>query len=439
MGGKVKKCIPAVLFIVLLFALAACQGRFYEQKSGEFPEEEAITIWAWDKAFNIAAAEAARDIYLKAHPDANINIVTIAQDDIVARLNTRFASGAHDDLPDIVLIEDYRIQSYLRTYPDEFAELSDIADADDFADYKTKMSQAGGNLYGIPFDCSVTGLFYRTDYMEQAGYGREDLEDLTWDQYIEIGKTVKEKTGKYMLTLNPSDLGQLRMMLQSAGSWYTDEEGNLDILENEVLKEAICTYKKIVDAEIAMYVADWGQFVGAFNNGEVATVPTGCWIMSSIEKAADQHGKWAVVRIPRLAGTESSVNASSLGGGGWYVLKNAGHEKEAKNFLKETFASNEELMDRLAGEIELVSTLKVTSQSKNYCKSSDFFGGQNILGDFVKWAGEVPTVNYGEDTYEIEDMMTDALQKIIDGIDMDIVLESTFATAETAGREIEGQ
>ena len=48
-------------------------------------------------------------------------------------------------------------------------------------------------------------------------------------------------------------------------------------------------------------------------------------------------------------------------------------------------------------------------------------------------------VNYGEDTYEIEDMMAEALQKIIDGIDMDVVLESTFATVETADREIEGR
>lgn len=439
MGSNIKKWMLAALFGLFLPLLAACQGGFSEQKSEGSPEQDAITIWAWDKGFNIAAAETAREFYLKNHPKARINIVTIAQDDIVAKLNTRFASGVYDDLPDIVLIEDYRIQSYLHTYPEEFADLSDIANADDFADYKTQMSQQDGRLYGIPFDCGVAGLFYRTDYLEQAGYRREDMDNLSWDQFIEIGKTVKEKTGKYMLTLNPGDLGQLRMMLQSAGSWYTDEAGDLDILENDVLKEAILTYKQIVDSGIAMYIADWGQFVGAFNNGNVATVPTGCWIVPSIENAADQHGKWAVARIPRLAGIESSVNASSLGGGGWYVLKNTGHEKEAKEFLKETFASDVELMNRLAGEIKLVGTLKMETRAENYSKGLSFFGGQNILGDFVKWAGEVPTVNYGEDTYEIEDMMTDALQKIIDGIDMDIVLESTFATAETAGREIKGQ
>ncbi len=440
MGSRTKKLIFTALFAILFFALAACTRSPSEPDSGaSMDEKAAVTIWAWDEGFNIAAAKTAREFYLKTHPDANIEIVTVAQDDIVSRLNTRFASGAYDDLPDIVLIEDYRIQGYLHTYPEEFAELSDIADTGDFAAYKTDMGQPDGSLYGIPFDCGVAGLFYRTDYIRQAGYDKEDMQDLSWDEYIKIGKAVKEKTGKYMLTLNPGDLGQLRMMLQSAGSWYTDAEGNLDILGNDILKEAIRTYKKIVDAGIAAYTADWGQFVSAFNSGEVATVPTGCWIIPSIEKAEDQKGKWAVAKIPRLSGVESSVNAASLGGGGWYVLKNAGHEAEAKDFLKETFASNAELLDRLAGEIKLISTLKMTSQEENYSRGIDFFGGQNILGDFIKWAGEVPVVNYGEDTYEIEDMMAEALQKIIDGIDMDVVLESTFATVETADREIEGR
>lgn len=435
MIGKKRSCAALFGLCVLLFCmLASCRSGFSEPVVKEGAEKEALTIWAWDKSFNIAAAETAREFYLKNHPDAVIDIVTVAQDDIVAKLNTRFASGIYEDLPDIVLIEDYRIPGYLNTYPDEFAELSDIADADDFASYKTGANQIDGSLFGIPFDCGVAALFYRTDYIRQAGYSEADMRNLTWDEYVEIGKAVREKTGKYMLTLNPGDLGQLRMMLQSAGSWYTDAEGNPDILDNEVLKAAIAAYKKIVDAGIAMYTADWGQFIGAFNDGSVATVPTGCWIAPSLENAPDQKGRWAVAEIPRLQGIDSSVNASSLGGAGWYVLKHTGHEAEAKNFLKETFASNVELMDRLAEEIGLVSTLKSASSAPNYSKGVEFFGGQRIFEDLLQWVEEVPTISYGEATYDMEDQMAEALQKIIDGIDTDIVLESTFAAAETANK-----
>ncbi len=434
-----RHILLTLILCAALFTLASCKGSLSRQNTEAPRLKDPLTIWAWDESFNIAAAKTAKEFYLKEHPDADIEIVTVAQDDIVAMLYTRFSAGAYDDLPDIVLIEDYRIQGYLHTYANEFADLSDIAVPDDFASYKTEMNQFNGKMYGIPFDCGVAALFYRTDYIKQAGYSKKDMENLTWERYIEIGKEVKEKTGKYMLTLNPGDLGQIRMMLQSAGSWYTDEDGNPNVLENDVLKEAIRTYKKIVDSGIATYVGDWGQFVGAFNNGEVATVPTGCWIAPSLEHAQDQKGKWAVAEIPRLEGIKNSVNASSLGGGGWYVLKNAGHEQEAKQFLQETFASDVTLMDRLAGDIELVSTLKAAKSAPNYSEGVAFFGGQKIFKDFIRWVKNVPTVNYGEDTYEIEDSMTEALQKIIDGIDMEVVLESTFAATITAAPKGGGQ
>ena len=394
-----RHILLTLILCAALFTLASCKGSLSRQNTEAPRLKDPLTIWAWDESFNIAAAKTAKEFYLKEHPDADIEIVTVAQDDIVAMLYTRFSAGAYDDLPDIVLIEDYRIQGYLHTYANEFADLSDIAVPDDFASYKTEMNQFNGKMYGIPFDCGVAALFYRTDYIKQAGYSKKDMENLTWERYIEIGKEVKEKTGKYMLTLNPGDLGQIRMMLQSAGSWYTDEDGNPNVLENDVLKEAIRTYKKIVDSGIATYVGDWGQFIGIKN----------------------------------------SVNASSLGGGGWYVLKNAGHEQEAKQFLQETFASDVTLMDRLAGDIELVSTLKAAKSAPNYSEGVAFFGGQKIFKDFIRWVKNVPTVNYGEDTYEIEDNMTAALQKIIDGIDMEVVLESTFAATITAAPKGGGQ
>ena len=48
-------------------------------------------------------------------------------------------------------------------------------------------------MYGIPFDSGVAAVFYRTDYIEEAGYTAEDMQDLTWDKYIEIGQAVQEK------------------------------------------------------------------------------------------------------------------------------------------------------------------------------------------------------------------------------------------------------
>ena len=419
---KKKRVLALLLASVMTLGLAAC-GSSDDSKKESKKDDNKLTIWAWDEAFNIKAANVAADMYKEDHSDAEIEVVTMAQDDIVAKLNTSLSSQSYDGLPDIVLIEDYRIQGYLNAYEDEFADLSDIAKPEDFAAYKTGVNQKDGKMYGIPFDSGVAAVFYRTDYIEQAGYTKEDMQNLTWDKYIEIGKAVKEKTGKAMLTLDPSDIGQIRMMMQSAGTWYTDEDGKVNIAGNQGLKDAINTYKKLVDAGITETVSDWDQFVGAFNSGDVATVPTGCWISPSVLGAEDQSGKWAIAPFPKMAENADSVNASSIGGGGWYVLKNVGNEDLAKDFLKETFASNVDLMNQLATDINLVSTLKAASSAENYSKGVEFYGGQEIFKDFAAWTNEVPTVNYGENTYEIEDLMTEVVQAILGGADIDKTFE----------------
>lgn len=437
MKRKTAALVCAVSLIAMSVA-TACGGNtaattaLDAAQEMEDTESDPLTIWAWDEAFNVKAARDASEIYLQNHPDAEVEVVAMAQDDIVEKLNTALPSGLYEELPDIVLIEDYKAPRYLTAYPDEFAELSDIVQAEDFADYKTAASQVNGKMYGIPFDSGVAAIFYRTDLIGQAGYSQEDMENLTWEEYIEIGKAVREKTGKYLCTLDPGDIGQIRMMMQSAGTWYTDEEGKVSLAGNQGLKDAVEIYRDLVYSGCTKQVTDWDQFVDAFVSGEVATVPTGCWIAPSIQMAEEQSGKWAIAPFPRMGDNENSVNASSIGGGGWYVLKNAGNEEQAKEFLGETFACNVELMNTLAEDITLVSTLNAAAQVENYSKPNEFFGGQEIFKDFAQWTLMIPSVNYGMNTYEIEDIMAQAVQEIIEGADIDSTLEIYQTQAETA-------
>ncbi|MBC5628156.1 extracellular solute-binding protein [Clostridium sp. NSJ-6] len=436
---RFKKLLSILLASTLTLGLVACGNKDNGKSTGETTtgettteSNEKITVWAWDESFNIVAANQAKEIYLKENPDVDIEVVTMSQDDIVAKLNTSLSSGSYEGLPNVVLIEDYKIQGYLQAYQDEFADLSSVAKASDFAEYKTGVNVIDGKLYGIPFDSGVAATFYRTDLIEQAGYTKEDMKDLTWEKYIEIGKAVKEKTGVAMCTLDPSDIGQIRMMLQSAGAWYTGENGEVTIAGNQALKDAIKVYKDLTEAGITKQVAEWDQFVGAFNNGEVASVVTGCWIAPSIKKAEDQSGKWAVAEFPKMSANSKSVNASSIGGAGWYVLKNVGNAETAVDFVGKTFGSNADLTNQLAESINLVSTLNAAADVPNYNKGDEYFGGQEVFKDLAEWTSEVPSVNYGLHTYAIEDIMTEALQAILQGADIDETLNTFQGQIEAA-------
>lgn len=429
-----KNKLPKVLSVLLAstLVLSACStGSGDESSGGNSADTKEITVWAWDPAFNIAAVNKAKEAYAKTNPDLTINVVENAQADIVQKLNTGLNSGSTKGLPNIVLIEDYRAQSFLQSYPDSFYELSDVIDVANFADYKVGPTSVDGKQYGVPFDSGATGLYVRTDYLEEAGYTLDDLQDIDWNQYIEIGKDIKEKTGKSLLTQDPNDLGIIRLMVQSAGSWYTTEDGETpNIANNEAMKVAFETYKKMMDANIVKLASDWSQGVGALNGGDVASTPSGNWITPSIKAEASQSGKWAVVPTPKLPGVEGAVNASNLGGSSWYVLNVDGKEAAAE-FLAKTFGSDVDLYQTLNKEVGVIGTFKPASEGEAYKAEDEFFQGQKVVSDFAAWTEEIPNVNYGLNTYAVEDILVVAMQSYLGGKDLDSVLKDAQSQADT--------
>lgn len=410
--------------------MAGCSDSSTSESEEVVMDTDAITVWAWDPAFNLKALEVASNMYQEEHPDFELNVIENAQDDIVQKLNTSLSSGTTKGMPNIVLIEDYRIQSFLEAYPESFYPVTDLINTDDFADYKITAGTVDNEVYTVPFDTGVTGLYVRTDMLEEAGFTVDDFTDITWDEYIEMGKEITEKTGLKVITSDHNDLGLIRTMMQSSGSWYTEEDGSTPyIAGNESLKQAFIDYKEMSDAGIMNVHSDWSQMLEQFNNGKIATVAQGNWITPSIKAAEDQSGKWAVVPYPRQD-IDGSVNASNLGGSSWYVLNIDGKE-EAADFLAETFGSSNELYQELITEIGAIGAYEPASNGEAYQIEDEFFGGQQVYKDFSEWVAEIPQVNFGQNTYAVEDIITVAMQEYLNGGDLDTILENAQTQAET--------
>ncbi|HOV53761.1 MAG TPA: sugar ABC transporter substrate-binding protein [Fervidobacterium sp.] len=366
-----------------------------------FAETKTITIWAWDPNFNIAIMQEAAARYQKINPNVEFDIVSMAKADVEQKLNTILASGVKTALPEIVLIEDYNAQKYLQSYPGSFADLTKQFNYSEFAPYKVKLMTLNNKVYGVPFDSGVTGWFYRRDYLEQAGFKASDLENITWDRFIEIGKVVKAKTGKYMIAADPYDGGLMRTLLQSAGVWYFDKNGKPYIANNPVLKEAVKLYKEIRDSGIAKEVSGWNEWVGSFNNGDSASVVTGVWIVGSIKAEKSQSGKWGLAPIPRM-NIKGAVNASNLGGSSWYVLQNSKNKDVAIDFLKKIYARDSSFYQKILVDRGAVGTWLPAQNGSAYKAKDPFFGNQSIYTLFSDWMKKIPSVDYGMFTYEAD-------------------------------------
>lgn len=427
--NTVRTLLVGALFSSLL--LTACGEKLESGTSKtDSSGKTELTVWAWDKNYNIRAFEEAEKVHDAADGDKfDLNIVENAQADIVQKLNASLSSGVTQGLPNIVLIEDVRAKSFLEAYPDSFFPLTDFIKADDFTPYKVKATSVDGENYAVPFDTSVTGLYVRTDILEESGYKIEDLQDLTWEEFIKVGKAVFDKTGKKLLSFDVNDLGLIRSMINSSGVWYTTEDGKTPfVAENKALKVAFEDFKAMNDADLVASHGDWNQWLSNFNNSVVWTVPTGNWITPSITAQVDQSGNWAVVPFPRQA-IEGSVNASNLGGSSIYVLNVDGKEAAAE-FLNETFGTSTALYQTLVDEIGAIGSYTPATEAGVYGKEVEYFGGQKIYSDFAEWATKVPSINYGENTYVVEDVLIRALQEYLSGKDLDKVLENAQKEAE---------
>ena len=97
-----------------------------------------------------------------------------------------------------------------------------------------------GKSYGIPWDNGAAVLYYRKDMIEQAGVygGRHAGFDLV--SVHRDGQKIKEATGKKMISMDPSDIELMKLTMQSAGTWFTKEDGTTRTWRNNAaLKECL--------------------------------------------------------------------------------------------------------------------------------------------------------------------------------------------------------
>lgn len=216
-------------------------------------------------------------------------------------------------------------------------------------------------------------------------------------------------------------------MIQSTGSWYFDESGNVNIANNENLDKVFTVYKELVDNNIVALYNDSHGYNNALWSGTTAGVCQGCWVMSTIKKGEDQSGNWALTNIPKVDGIDSATNYSNNGGGSWMVI-NKENAAVAKEFLAETFAGSVELYNEILPETSAIATYLPAREAENYGLGDDFFGGQTVYQTIMSYANEVPQINYGLYSSEAYDAIATAMTKVLGGANISDALQEAEET-----------
>ncbi|MDO4546845.1 MAG: extracellular solute-binding protein [Clostridia bacterium] len=169
--------------------------------------------------------------------DKNITVVDVHYSDYMAVAQSLQASLAAGEYPGVVQVGYSTLNYFAENFPqftDPTTIISEYCPEDaDYLDSKYAPSvqslgiAANGRMLGMPYAFSVPLLFYNADLFREAGLDPDDP-PTTWEEAYEMGKVIREKTGKPALFIQtPADTYSIIPIFMSAGvdNMYVANEG----------------------------------------------------------------------------------------------------------------------------------------------------------------------------------------------------------------------
>ena len=296
-----------------------------------------VTFWTFQAAhakfMNDAAAR-----WNETYPDRPIDLQseTLGYDDLHNNLLISLQTGT--GAPDMVDIEISMYANFI-TGEEQYiplVPLNSIIEPDEehlimgrFDNYANY-----GNYYGVDYHVGAAALMYNKEILADAGVDIADI--TTWADFVEAGKVVKEKTGKYMMAAETTEHWTFYPLITQQGSDFFDKETGEVILDNQI---NIDTLQWLLDGiNEGYFVAMPGGFCHSeewyayMNAGNVACIAMPLWYLNRFtDYMPDLYGKMAVTTMPvwEVGGN----NSAGLGGTGTSITNQCENIDFAKDFL----------------------------------------------------------------------------------------------------------
>ncbi|MFC8716555.1 ABC transporter substrate-binding protein [Kitasatospora sp. NPDC057198] len=428
-----------------LSGLAACSGSGGSGSGGGGAAGDAnkgdITVWSWSGP--AAEMKALVPAFNAQYPNIKVTVRDIGNPAIWDKITTGMAAGG-SSLADVMHIGIDYLPGYTEKFPNGLADLTGLG-ADRYRDafapgvWESAVSR-DGRVNALPMEANSGGFYYRADVFEQAGVDVKSIE--TWDDAIVAGKTIKAKTGKYLLGIDkpasiPDAANFFQMLLQLQGVFYFDLEGKITLTSAESVK-AMTIIKQLNDAGlVADLSGGWNAQIAAIKAGTCAAVPMPTWYGGIIQETVpEEKGKWGV-RLPpavrRGGSTAATVNSTYL------TVSGASKQQAAAWKFVEFVLTRPENPVKIYQEKGIAPALMKAYDDPVFHTSSDFFGGQKPGEVFLEaLKAKSPAFNYSADYARALKAVTDAQTKVLlKGADpAEVLKQAADQIAQQTGRKV---
>ncbi|MBB6346701.1 ABC transporter substrate-binding protein [Nonomuraea muscovyensis] len=419
-------------------ALAACGGKAPEKGSGPVK----ITVWSWKPASDGLAA-VAKD-FEQTHPGIKVDVQAVGNPAIWDKITIAMAAGGKG-LADVLHIGVDYLPGYMDKFSGGLADLRKLG-ADKHKDAFAKglwptVTGKDGGVYAMPWEVNPVGFFYRADLFKKAGIDPEKIQ--TWDDAIEAGKTLKEKTGAFLIGLNKpaaggADMDFFQSLLQQQGAFYFNQQDEVTLSSPPAI-QAMTLIKKMNDAGIVADTSGENTAKQLISGGKLAVLPWAAWAVSYIpEMRPEQKGLWRVMQPPAIAAggkRTAIVNSTHLS-----ISGTSSHQAEAFAFV-EYALTKPEVVTKAFKEGGVFPALTEAYSDPAFAAPQPYFGGQPALKTFVDALTEGADATYYSGDYaRALKIASDAQTKVLlKGADPAAALtEAATLLAQQTNRKLAG-
>ncbi|MDM5340314.1 sugar ABC transporter substrate-binding protein [Fictibacillus enclensis] len=332
-------CVLAVLLVISL--LSGCS---VNTASGPAESKTTtLTYWTFNGLHEALFQDAATK-WNKLHPDRKIKLNSVVYPYGQMHDNLSISLIANQGVPDLVDIEQKRFATMIKGKNVPLVDLTSLVakDRDKFVESRLTMYSKNGKLYGIGTHVGTTVMYYNMDIMKKAGVDIDQIQ--TWEDYVNAGKQVKQKTGKPMTTIETKDPNNFLPMIVQQKSGFFNKNGKL-ILNNKInvktlefLRDMVYKDKVAIPTPGGNHHAE--EYYGFMNQGGAGSVMMPIWYMGRfLDYMPDLKGKIAIRPMP--AWTKGGDRSAGMGGTATSIPKASKHIELAKDFLQYTKASKE--------------------------------------------------------------------------------------------------
>jgi lactose/L-arabinose transport system substrate-binding protein len=444
LSQKISKLLGITLLIAVL--LSACAPAATQTQAVEPPETSApeatsapteapaateaaakpsgkVTLWMWKAAHDTLTNSGVLDEFAKEYPDVQVEIVEYAPADVYQKLPLALQAGT--GAPDISLVENSHLAQVV-----SLGGLTDMTEwvtpyIDKMNAYKWADAELDGKYYAMPWDSGPVVFYYRRDVFEAAGLPSDpdSVSDLvaTWDDYFNVCKTIKEKTGSACFSNNKANnYGRLyEMMLWQQGLGYYNDEGQVtvDTPENVATLEMM---KKFWDEDLTSDQLEWtdgwyAELAAETDAKPIATLIEAAWMGAFLKGwiAPGTEGKWGVALMPAMQ--DGQVRAANDGGSA-FVIPEQSQNKEAAWALTEFLFGRVENQVAMFKSSDFFPSLEAAYDDAVFSEPDPFFADQPVRPVYVDVVKEVPIAHvYGPHYPEMNGFVATAIQKVATG------------------------